>query len=43
MLKFIYRAKDWINHSLEEQMDNMLYMYKVNSLINSSKEYAKYC
>tara|TARA_R100000951_G_C2591881_1_gene165311 strand:- start:128 stop:376 length:249 start_codon:yes stop_codon:yes gene_type:complete len=25
--------KDWINHSLEEQMDNMLYMYKVNTIL----------
>ena len=22
--------KDWIEHSLEEQMDNMLYLYKVS-------------
>lgn len=25
--------KDWINHSLEEQMDNMLYMYKANTIL----------
>lgn len=25
--------KDWISHSLEEQMDNMLYMYKVNTIL----------
>lgn len=25
--------KEWINHSLEEQMDNMLYMYKVNTIL----------
>jgi len=25
--------KDWINHSLEEQMDNMLYLYKAKTTI----------
>ena len=25
--------KEWINHSLEEKMDDMLYMYKVNTIL----------
>jgi len=25
--------KEWISHSLEEQMDNMLYLYKVNTIL----------
>jgi len=26
--------KEWINHSLEEQMDNMLYLYKAGKMLN---------
>lgn len=25
--------KEWINHSLEEQMDNMLYLYKAGKML----------